>query len=119
MLRFVNSAFLTFLLAGMLPAAPPEPEGKPAAGPPAKSFCVVAYLPDYHLNQVDPDQAGMVTDLIYFSIETKPTGELDDRRVNAQALKKLHEIKKLHKNRLLVSVSGWGRSKGFAHHGSG
>lgn len=84
------------------------------AEPPRDKFQVVAYLPDYRVADLDPARAGPVTDLIFFSIEPKATGALDLTRLTAASLKKLQEIKKLHKNRLLITVGGWERSKGFA-----
>src|SRR5262249_50256567 len=100
---------LTCLALGTFFSVAAEPETKAAA----KSFCIVGYLPEYRIQDYDPAQAAKLTDLIFFSIETKENGELDTRRVTPQALKKLQDIKNQHKIRILVAVGGWDRSKGF------
>jgi GH18 family chitinase len=73
----------------------------------------VSRLPDYRLEALDPSVAASVTDLIFFSLQPKPNGELDTGRWGDQARKKLDQVRKGHKVRLLVAVEGWGRSKGF------
>jgi GH18 family chitinase len=87
--------------------------GEQPSDPPGPAFLVVAYLPDYRVEAVDPDAAAPVTDLIYFSIEPKATGELNSERLTDKALNKLKEMRKRHKKRLLVAIGGWGRSKAF------
>jgi GH18 family chitinase len=75
---------------------------------------VVGYLPEYRLESFDPEQAKYLTDLIYFSAEAEPTGELTKKRLRPETLQALRQIKEAHKVRLLLCVGGWGRSKGFA-----
>jgi GH18 family chitinase len=77
-------------------------------------FQVIGYLPDYRLKSFDPAAAAGVTDLIFFSIECKPSGELDRRRLSDDALRRLREVKDRHGVRLIIAVGGWNRSKGFA-----
>jgi GH18 family chitinase len=79
----------------------------------AGSFAVVAYLPDYRVDAIDLARTARVTDVVYFSIEPKPSGELDLRRAPAQAIAKLRQAKQRHHTRLLVAVGGWDRSSGF------
>jgi chitinase len=105
----------TLLLALSATGAPPgEKPGPGPAGKPGRDFVVVGYVPDYRLASFDPAVGGLVTDLIFFSIQPKPTGELDAGRLTDKGLAKLAEARKRHKNRLLVAVGGWGRSRGFA-----
>lgn len=77
------------------------------------AFHVVGYLPDYRTLSIDDSLGLYVTDLIYFSIEPKPSGELDSERLKPEALTRLREIKRRHGARLFVAVGGSGRSKGF------
>ncbi len=84
-----------------------------AAEPQAPSFPVVAYVPEYRVATLDPAVAGLVTDLIFFSIEPKPTGELDTSRFSTRALEKLQSLRASRKIRLLVALGGWERSHGF------
>jgi chitinase len=88
-------------------------ETKEAAGQPSQAFCIVGYLPDYRLDAVDPAAAELLTDLIYFSLEPGPSGELDATGLSAATLKKLQDLKDRGKLRMLVTVGGWNRSKGF------
>jgi len=80
----------------------------------AGDFLVVGYFPDYRIDSVDSSIGSRVTDLIYFSIEPEPTGELDTSRLQPEHLTKLSEIKNAHGTAILVALGGWGRSDGFA-----
>ena len=81
---------------------------------PGREFAVVAYLPDYRLDRVDPRRAVGVTDLVYFSIEARDNGSVDARRLSDRALKMLKRFKQENGTRVHVAVGGWGRSGGFA-----
>jgi GH18 family chitinase len=81
---------------------------------PDRLLPIVGYLPDYRVEAIDPSVMGFVTDLIFFSIEPKPDGTLDARRLTPRAIEKLRTMRKVHAVRLLVALGGWGRSKGFA-----
>ena len=85
-----------------------------AVAPRRPAFVVVAYLPDYRLDRVDPRRAVGVTDLVYFSIEARADGSIDARRLSDKALKILERFKKENGTRVHVAVGGWGRSGGFA-----
>ncbi len=77
-------------------------------------FAIVAYLPEYHLDRVDPERAKGLTDLIFFSIEAKDDGKLDARKLTDRALAKIQAFKKQNGTRLELAIGGWGRSRGFA-----
>ncbi len=105
----------TLLLTLSAIGAPPGEQAEPGpSAKPGRAFVVVGYVPDYRLAALDPAVGALVTDLIFFSIQPKPTGELDASRLTDKRLAKLVEMRKGRKNRLLVAVGGWGRSKGFA-----
>lgn len=102
------------LLTGAWTTAIPADE--PTAGGNERTdsrFEVVGYLPDYRLDSFDPAQARYLTDLVYFSVEPKSTGELGAGLPSEDTLKKLRSIKEKHNVRLHLCVGGWGRSKGF------
>jgi GH18 family chitinase len=80
----------------------------------AEPFAVVAYLPDYRIDALDPAVGQFLTDLIYFSAQPTADGQLGLGRLSAKALHKLHEMKRLHHTRLLLALGGWQRSRGFA-----
>jgi len=103
---------VALVLAGQV-AAPggPKDGGASVRG---RTLQIIAYVPDYRVATIPLSVGASVTDLIFFSIEPKPTGALNTRRLGARSLRKLHEIRRRYKNRLLVAVGGWGRSSGFA-----
>jgi GH18 family chitinase len=106
---------LGLIVAGAaFPPAIARPGGDEPAGPRATRLPVVAYIPEYRIRSLDPAAIESVTDLIFFSIETHPSGELSTARFSTDALARLHEIKSKQKTRLLVTVGGWTRSRGFA-----
>ncbi|HEV3258050.1 MAG TPA: glycoside hydrolase family 18 protein [Gemmataceae bacterium] len=78
------------------------------------TFAIVAYVPDYRVEGIDASAGPMVTDLIFFSIEPEPSGALNTGRLRTTDLKKLAGLRRRHKNRLLIAVGGWERSRGFA-----
>jgi chitinase len=80
----------------------------------SKAFVVAGYVPEWRVEQIDPKWGDVVTDLIYFSAEPKPTGELDASRLDPKGLEKLQAIKQQQKVKILFSIGGWGRSDGFA-----
>jgi hypothetical protein len=76
-------------------------------------FRVVGYLPDYRMKTLDPSVGLFLTDLVYFSAEAEPSGELNLRRLRAKDVQRLQQIKAKYGVRLLLCVGGWGRSRGF------
>ena len=101
-------AFLPLL--ALVPLTPPRPVQKAIQKP----LPVIAYLPDYRVETFLPATAAYLTDLIYFSIEPTPSGELKTTRLTPEVQKRLVEIKKSQKVRVLVAIGGWERSQGFA-----
>lgn len=77
-------------------------------------FQVIGYLPEYRVAAFDPKTARSVTDIIYFSIQPEPSGDLKLGATVPGDLKKLQEIKKQSGVRLLIALGGWERSEGFA-----
>jgi chitinase len=78
------------------------------------TFTVVGYLPDYRVATIDINIGKYVDDLIFFSIEPTPSGELETDRFTSDVKTRLGLIKALNNTRLLVAIGGWGRSAGFA-----
>ncbi|HVX62075.1 MAG TPA: glycoside hydrolase family 18 protein [Pirellulales bacterium] len=99
------------LSVGAAPAAEPEPA--PSSQQTRESFCVVGYLPEYRLDAFELSSSAL-TDLIFFSLEPGPNGDINSQSLTPDALKKLQAVKQRNKLRLLATVGGWGRSKGFA-----
>ena len=79
----------------------------------AKPFAVVGYLPEYRIASVTAAQVGPVTDLVFFGIEPPADGRLPNSVVARATLRKLHDLKRLRKCKLLVCIGGWNRSAGF------
>jgi GH18 family chitinase len=108
---------LAAVLAGAVLVARPAVVHRPAAESlhqrEAPLIPVIAYLPDYRLAAIDPSVCSSLTDLIFFSIEPKPTGALDLAHLRPEAVTQLREWKQRYHLRLLVSLGGWTRSKGF------
>ena len=85
----------------------------------ASAFRVVAYLPDYRVATLNPAGLRYVTDLIFFSLEPTPSGELDSTRLTPAVAAALQTIRLRHDlnrpaMRLWVTVGGWERSASFA-----
>ena len=84
------------------------------AGDGPAGFAVVAYLPDYRLDRVEPGKALGVTDVVFFSIEASADGSINSRRLSGKAIRVLKRFKKENGARTHVAVGGWERSGGFA-----
>src|SRR5690348_16405482 len=65
---------------------------------------VIGYLPDYRWGQVDASVYDWLTDLIYFSIQPKPTGELDLGHLMPDVIRQLRALKAQRHIRVLVSM---------------
>ena len=93
-------------------ASPRKPlDGSPQAG---AVFRVVAYLPDYRVQALDPVALGGLSDLLFFSLEPTPAGGLDAARLTPAIETKLQAVKRRRALHLWVTVGGWERSAGFA-----
>ena len=79
----------------------------------AADFAVVGYLPDYRIDSVTATQIRPVTDLVFFGLEPPADGRLPDSPVDPAVLRKLHNIKRLARCKLLICIGGWNRSEGF------
>lgn len=86
----------------------PPPKADAATG----GFVVAGYLPEYRVDALDPAVGKYVSDLMYFSVEPKPTGDVDLSRLQADHLRRLQAMRR-HGVRVLLTVGGWGRSAGF------
>jgi chitinase len=80
----------------------------------APRYAVCGYLPDYRIRDFDTTLLRYATDIIYFSLEPNGDGTLVTGPFVAEHCKTLAEWRTRHGFRLLVSVGGWGRSRGFA-----
>jgi len=76
-------------------------------------FRVVGYLPDYRMSTIHNSWGRDLTDIIYFSISPKASGEFDTSKLNEKAIRKLQALAKQNKVRILICIGGWGKSKGF------
>lgn len=76
-------------------------------------FRIVGYLPDYR--KFDPSAASRLSDLIVFSAEPSPEGELDLKRLKNVPWQQLLKAKQQHGLRLILCVGGWERSSQFAN----
>ena len=77
-------------------------------------FAVIGYLPEYRIANVTPEQLEPITDLVYFGLTPPADGRLPNSPVKPSVLQKLHQIKRVAKCRLLLTIGGWNRSEGFA-----
>lgn len=68
-------------------------------------------MPDYR--DLEPTWGNCLTDLIYFSVEPLPDGELDTSRLNQDTLQTLLDIKERYGIRIHISVGGFRRSENF------
>lgn len=108
-LRLLNwrSAVL-FFLGGFVLWYPPslsQEVGQP--------FSVIAYLPEYRISTLQPNQLKCVTELIFFGVEPTADGILPDQPIQPETLTKLHQLQKKSGCPMLLSVGGWGRSQHF------
>ncbi len=76
-------------------------------------FKIVGYLPDYRLASVSWENLTHLTDLILFSAEVNPDGNLDLRRFAKVDWNKFQQLRNRSGVRLILSVGGWGRSGHF------
>ena len=109
-LSLINSVLILLAVLAMTPISA-ESQSRSKTN---SAFRVTAYLPDYRLATLDPARINGVTDLIFFSLQPTPTGDLDLTRLPPLALQKLHELVKGKKTLLLVAIGGWERSANFA-----
>lgn len=79
----------------------------------AGELVVVGYLPEYRLDRWSPTQDGAVTDLVFFGITLPENGEIPAEPVRERRLAAVAKFKEQMKCRLLITVGGWGRSRGF------
>jgi len=91
-----------------------QPDVQTSAIKSKASLQVIAYLPDYRLPTLDPSLLDSVTDLIYFSIQPKPSGDLDLTHLSAVSVKRLRDLVNGRHIRLFVALGGWNLSTGFA-----
>jgi chitinase len=92
----------------------PSPAAEPLAARPTSEFRVAGYLPDYRLAGFDLNQAQGVTDLILFSAEPTPAGEIDWSRLKSAPWKSIWQWTTAQRVRLILAIGGWDRSAGFA-----
>lgn len=91
--------------------APAPPTAQPT---PTPQRVVVAYLAGYSLGAIKPELVADLTDLVYFAIEPRATGEFTNGGLDRATLAQLAGYKRDHGVRLLLAVGGWGHSAGFA-----
>ena len=91
-------------LVGLVALVASAGAAEPAIEP--SSFRIVGYLPEYRAAEFDLDAARCLTDLIVFSAEPTPTGQLDLSRINDIPWAKLRAFKTRHRVRLILCVGG-------------
>ncbi|OAI56776.1 hypothetical protein AYO47_08690 [Planctomyces sp. SCGC AG-212-M04] len=101
-----------FLLVFTLVAGPAVANAQ-AADAPRPEFRVIAYLPEYRAAAFEPIHAHALTDLVIFSAGAAEDGTLDVTSLRRFPWAKVRQLKKETRARLILSVGGWGRSKGF------
>lgn len=94
------------------PVTPTAPSLTPT--PSSVRPVVVAYLAGYNLGALKPELVPDVTDLIYFAVEPRATGEFSRGGLDRATLAQLAGFKRDHGVRVLLAVGGWGHSAGFA-----
>jgi len=110
--RLLLSACLgSSFVAGVCAADGTAPDSP--ASEAATKFHVVGISPNIGPPIFDPEIGRYLTDLIYFSAEPSPDGNLKVGRLKPEHLRKLQRIKEEHKTALLLCVGGWGRSAAF------
>lgn len=85
----------------------------PCAGADKPDCAVIGYLPEYRIEQVQPEHCRALTCLIYFGLKPQADGRIAASPVRLSVLKKLKAIKRLSRCRMLISAGGWERSDGF------
>lgn len=109
-----NKSFLygsICLLLCAMPASACARRATPTVAP-TPTPAIVGYLPDYR--PLDPEWGRYLTDVIYFSAEPSPSGELDTGRLSKQTLAALNDMHTTYGTRIWVALGGWGRSRHFA-----
>ena len=82
---------------------------------PPGTFKLIGYLPDYHMSAVDARELGRYySDIILFSIEPTPAGQLDTHRLSPARLAIVPRLKQAGVRRVLITAGGGFRSSGFA-----
>ena len=74
---------------------------------------VIGYLPEYQIEQVEPEQCQTLTCLIYFGLIPQANGRIATSPIKEPVLNKLKRIQRRSGCRVLISVGGWKRSNGF------
>lgn len=86
-----------------------------AADPAKSDFLVVGYLPDYRVEQIDPEITANLTDLVFFSVKAEPQGKFASKSIDAPQTKALLKtVREKYHVRTHLCVGGWERSQGFA-----
>jgi GH18 family chitinase len=105
---------LIFLNGSIQAASANKPEA-PLTIPESEkpTFLIIGYLPDYRVARFDPEDAKLVTDLIYFAVEPSAAGDAGLGRIKPESLALFKRIKAKYGTRLHLCLGGWNRSKGF------
>ncbi len=96
--------------------ASPTPEPSPAQPTltlePTPDFSIIGYFPDYR--ELNAEWAKSLTDIIYFSAESRADGTLDASRLTEENWQVLQQMKTEHAIRIHLSIGGWERGDDFA-----
>jgi len=75
---------------------------------------IIGYVPEYPLDEIEPQHLAGVTDLVFFSIALPADGILPQQLLAAQHLAQVKKLRAKFSGKVLVTVGGWERSTGFA-----
>ena len=78
------------------------------------NFRIVGYLPEYRLRSFKPENARLVTDLVYFAVSPRSNGDTGLDQVKPETLQTLEKLRAASGVRIHLCLGGWNRSKGFA-----
>jgi len=107
-LKMIFRSVVYFLLNALVLACVPS-----LAQGAGKPLSVIAYLPEYRIDSVEPRQLQAVTELIYFGIEPTEDGTLLESSIQPGTLEKLQQLQETSGCSMLLTVGGWGRSEHF------
>jgi len=86
----------------------------PCAGADKAGCAVIGYLPEYRIEQVQPENCRALTCLIYFGLKPQSDGRITASPLSAAVLTKLNRIQRLSRCQMLIAAGGWERSEGFS-----
>lgn len=75
---------------------------------------LVAYLPSYRMNSIQPEWFAAIDDLLLYNITPQGSGDLDRSNFSPDALRIIQGKRAKTGMRILITVGGWHDSSGFS-----